>query len=97
MDYQHDTAPLTPDTDASPAEETAPVEPARPFTEAPGMDQPETATTPEDAAQEQEADTSQATENTSTDARLRVLEALEKGEIDIEDALSQLDRDSENA
>lgn len=97
VDYQHDTAPLTPDTDASPAEETAPVEPARPFTEAPGMDQPEPATTPEDAAQEQDADTSQATENTSTDARLRVLEALEKGEIDIEDALSQLDRDSENA
>jgi hypothetical protein len=89
VDYRRDTTPLTPQTSAPPAQPTEPVEPAQPFTEEPTMDQQD-ATSPEPTG-------TPTSEAAPTDDRLRVLEALEKGEIDIEDALAQLDRDSGNA
>jgi hypothetical protein len=89
VDYRRDTTPVTPETTATPAQPTEPVAPAQPFTEEPHVDQQQTA--PE------EPTGTQPTEEDTTDARLRVLEALEKGEIDIEDALAQLDREPGNA
>ncbi len=87
VDYQRDTAPIAPET--PPAQPTEPVAPAQPYTEEPQMNEQDTAPQPEPTGTE--------TTQEPTDARLRVLEALEKGEIDIEDALAQLDRESGNA
>ncbi len=87
VDYQRDTAPIAPET--PPVQPTEPVAPAQPYTEEPQMNEQETAPQPEPTGTE--------TTQEPTDARLRVLEALEKGEIDIEDALAQLDRESGNA
>jgi hypothetical protein len=69
-----------------PAQQTEPVVPPAPFTEetdtVSGTDTGTTPSKPQEPAS-----------GTSRDERLRVLEALEKGEIDIEDALAQLESD----
>ncbi|HYH13427.1 MAG TPA: DUF4097 family beta strand repeat-containing protein [Thermomicrobiales bacterium] len=79
------------------AQPTEPVSPPEPFTDAPddqpseaeiiAMETSETPTTPETTTEPRPTD--------SRDERIRVLEALEKGEIDIEDALAQLEANND--
>lgn len=90
-DYRHTTPPQ--------AHPTEPVSPPEPYTDEPAeqpseaeiiaMETSETSETP--AAPEVSSET---TPSESREERLRVLEALEKGEIDIEDALAQLEGDN---
>jgi hypothetical protein len=86
VDYQRDTTPVGQEPGAASAQPTEPVTPPTPFTEEAQQ------TAPQDTAA-QDATGSQAARLDPTDPRLRVLEALEKGEIDIEDALAQLDHE----
>ena len=84
---------------ASQAQPTEPVTPPEPFTEEPAdqpseaeiiaMETSDTNPTPEVTPEPQETD--------SREERLRVLEALEKGEIDIEDALARLESNNETS
>lgn len=64
------------------AQPTEPVAPPQPFTDAPA---------PSEGEPDATSETAPLPETASEDPRLRVLEALEKGEIDIEAALAQLD------
>jgi hypothetical protein len=82
VDYRRDTAPVT---TVEPAQPTEPVAPPTSFTEEPAMTEQEPIAQAETAPDQPIARSDQA------DPRLRVLEALEKGEIDIEDALAQLE------
>lgn len=95
------TGPADPDAnrrEASEAQPTEPVVPPTPFTDESATedaDHDESATViAMDGGDHQPAPSEEETPE-NQDERLRVLEALEKGEIDIEDALAQLEKDQQ--
>lgn len=82
------------------SQQTEPVSPPTPFTEEPA-EQPREAEIIAMESIEPETDTQETTSGAQTDdsrdERIRVLEALERGEIDIEDALAQLENDPDKS